>query len=403
MNFDKKNNIYKTIMVIVVTALVTFLTASVVFYNYYIKTDKGNIKALSKYISISDSTTTLEKKIEILKRYLENTYMGELDEEKMIEGALKGYVQGLGDEYTEYLTKEDLEDLMVSVNGNYVGIGIYMTKNNSGEILVLLPIEGSPAEKVGIQTGDIIKKIDGKECSNLDLTEVSNMVKGEEGTTVNLEIVREEETMSFDIVRAKVELKYIDSKVLDNNIGYIQMLSFEEGCTEKLKEEINKLKEQNITSLILDLRDNGGGLVTEAVKVSEIFVPFGKTVLRTYDKENKEVITKSAAMTNEDIKLVLLVNENSASATEIFTAAIQDNKLGTVIGTKTFGKGVMQEIKPLEIGGAIKITIEEFKTPNGEKIHKVGITPDIEVENKNEDLEKKIDAQLDTAIDYLSK
>lgn len=403
MNFDKKNNIYKTIMVIVVTALVTFLTASVVFYNYYIKTDKGNIKALSKYISISDSTTTLEKKIEILKRYLENTYMGELDEDKMVEGALKGYVQGLGDEYTEYLTKEDLEDLMVSVNGNYVGIGIYMTKNNSGEILVLLPIEGSPAEKVGIQTGDIIKKIDGKECSNLELTEVSNMVKGEEGTTVNLEIVREEETMSFDIVRAKVELKYIDSKVLDNNIGYIQMLSFEEGCTEKLKEEINKLKEQNITSLILDLRDNGGGLVTEAVKVSEIFVPFGKTVLRTYDKENKEVITKSAATTNEDIKLVLLVNENSASATEIFTAAIQDNKLGTVIGTKTFGKGVMQEIKPLEIGGAIKITIEEFKTPNGEKIHKVGITPDIEVENKNEDLEKKIDAQLDTAIDYLSK
>lgn len=403
MNFDKKNNIYKTIMVIVVTALITFLTASVVFYNYYIKTDKGNIKALSKYISISDSTTTLEKKVEILKRYLENTYMGELDEDKMVEGALKGYVQGLGDEYTEYLTKEDLEDLMVSVNGNYVGIGIYMTKNNSGEILVLLPIEGSPAEKAGIQTGDIIKKIDGKECSNLDLTEVSNMVKGEEGTTVNLEIVREEETMSFDIVRAKVELKYIDSKVLDNNIGYIQMLSFEEGCEEKLKEEIKKLKEQNVTSLILDLRDNGGGLVTEAVKVSEIFVPFGKTVLRTYDKENKEVITKSAAMTNEDIKLVLLVNENSASATEIFTAAIQDNKLGTVIGTKTFGKGVMQEIKPLEIGGAIKITIEEFKTPNGEKIHKVGITPDIEVENKNEDLEKKIDAQLDTAIDYLSK
>lgn len=170
MNFDKKNNIYKTIMVIVVTALITFLTASVVFYNYYIKTDKGNIKALSKYISISDSTTTLEKKIEILKRYLENTYMGELDEDKMVEGALKGYVQGLGDEYTEYLTKEDLEDLMVSVNGNYVGIGIYMTKNNSGEILVLLPIEGSPAEKAGIQTGDIIKKIDGKECSNLDLS-----------------------------------------------------------------------------------------------------------------------------------------------------------------------------------------------------------------------------------------
>lgn len=403
MNFDKKNKIYKTIMIIVVTALVTFLTASVGFYNYYIKTDKGNIKALSKYISISDSTTILEKKIEILKRYLENTYMGELDEEKMTEGALKGYVQGIGDKYTEYLTKEDLEDLMVSVNGNYVGIGIYMTKNNDGDTVVLLPIEGSPAEKAGIQTGDIIKKIDGNDCSNLELTEVSNMVKGEEGTTVKLEILREDETISFEIVRAKVELKYIDSKVLDNNIGYIQMLSFEEGCAEKLKDEINKLKEQNITSLILDLRDNGGGLVTEAIKVSEIFVPFGKTVLRTYNKENQESITKSAAVTNEDIKLVLLVNKNSASATELFAAAIQDNELGTIIGTKTFGKGVMQEIKPLEIGGAIKITIEEFKTPNGEKIHKVGITPDIEVENNSEDLENKIDTQLNTAIDYLSK
>ena len=163
MNFDKKNNIYKIIMIIVVTALVTFLLSSVIFYNYYMKTDGGNITALSKYINISNSTTTLEQKIEILKKYLEKEYIGELDEEKMVESALKGYVEGIGDKYTEYLTPDELEDLMTSVNGNYVGIGIYMTQDKEGNIVVLLPIEGSPAAEKGLKTGDIINKINGEE------------------------------------------------------------------------------------------------------------------------------------------------------------------------------------------------------------------------------------------------
>ena len=398
MNFDKKNNIYRIIMVVVVTALVTFLISSVIFYNYYLKTSNGNIQALSKYINISDSTTTLEKKVEILKRYLESEYMGDLNEEKMIQGALKGYVEGLGDKYTEYLTEDDLEDLMVNVNGNYVGIGIYMSKNTEGDIIVLLPIEGSPAEEIGIEEGDIITKIDGVECKGMELADVANMVKGEEGTKVNLELKREDKTINVEVVRRKVELKYIDSKVLDDKIGYIQMISFEEGCADKIKDEIKKLKEQNIDSIILDLRDNGGGLVTEAVSLSEIFVPMGKTILKSYDKDGKETVTKSTALSTENIKLVILVNEGSASATEIFAATMKDNNLATIVGTKTFGKGVMQEVQPLAIGGALKITIEEFKTPNGEKIHEVGIEPDIEVKNDGEE-----DSQLQAAIDYLKK
>ena len=405
MNFDKKNNIYKISMIIIVTVLVTFLITSVIFYNYYIKTNTGNIDALTKYITISDSTKSLEKKIEILKRYLENEYMGELDEEAMTESALKGYVAGLGDEYTEYLTEDELEELMVSVNGNYVGIGIYMTQNEDDEIVVLLPIEGSPAEAAGLQTGDIIKKVDGIECKGLELTEVSNMVKGEEGTTVNLEIEREEYIFSVDIERRTVELKYIDSEVLEDNIGYIQMISFDEGCSSKFKEELEKLKAQNIKSLIIDLRDNGGGLVTEAIATSEIFVPLGNTILKSYDKDGNETATKSSNINTEKIKIVVLVNENSASATEIFTAAMQDNEVGTIIGTKTFGKGVMQEVQPLKIGGALKITIEEFKTPKGNKIHEVGITPDIEVDNEKDQFITSIeeDKQLQTAIEYLSK
>ena len=158
MSFDKKNNIYKITMAIIFTVIVTFLVTSVIFYNYYMKTNTGNIELLTNYLSISDSTNELEKKVEILKRYLESEYMGELDEEEMVETALKGYVAGLGDKYTEYLTAEELEELMVSVNGNYVGIGIYMTQDTDGEIVVLLPIEGSPAEEANLQTGDIIKR-----------------------------------------------------------------------------------------------------------------------------------------------------------------------------------------------------------------------------------------------------
>ena len=401
MNFDKKNNIYKIIMVIIVTMLVTFLITSVVFYNYYMKTDNGNIEALTKYISVSDSTTVLEKKIEILKKYLEKDYIGELDEEKMLEAALKGYVAGLGDKYTEYLTNDELEDLMVSVNGNYVGIGIYMTKNDDGDILVLLPIEGSPAEEADLQTGDIIKKVDGKECNGLELTDVSNMVKGEEGTKVNLEILRDNKTFSIDVERRKVEIKYIESKVLDGNIGYIEMLGFEENCTAKFKEELEKLKKQNINSLIIDLRENGGGLVTEAISMSELFVPMGDVILKTYDKNNIETVTKSTNPSTEKMKIVVLVNENSASATEIFAAAIQDNEAGTIIGTTTYGKGIMQEVEPLAIGGALKVTIEEFRTPKGNKIHEVGITPDIEVENEKLTTEETQDKQLQTAINFL--
>lgn len=404
MNFDKKNNIYKITMSIIVTVITTFIVTSVLFYNYYMKTDTGNIELLTNYLSISKSTNELEKKVEILRRYLENEYMGEIDEEKMIDTALKGYVAGLGDKYTEYLTAEELEDLMVSINGNYVGIGIYMTINTDGEIIVLLPIEGSPAEEASLQTGDIIKKVNGVECTGLELEEVSNMVKGEEGTKVTLEILRDENSFIVEVERRTVEIKYIDSKVLEGNIGYIQMLGFEEGCTAKFKEELNKLKTKNIESLIIDLRDNGGGLVTETISMSELFVPMGNVILRTYDKDSKETVTKSTNPLTEKIKMVVLVNEESASATEIFAGAIQDNDVGTIIGTTTFGKGIMQEVEPLAIGGAIKITIEEFKTPNGNKIHEVGIKPDIEVENEEELVtEETEDKQLQAAIDFLKK
>lgn len=391
MNFEKKTSIYRIVMLVIVTAMITFLMTSIGFYNYYIKSEEGNIKLISNYVEFSEATGDLEGKIELVKKYLEQSYMGELDEESMVEGAIKGYVAGLGDEYTEYLTESEFEELMIDIEGNYVGIGVYITSIANNQTVILLPIAGSPAEEAGLKSGDIILEIEGEDCSLMDLDEVSNKIKGEEGTKVNLKILREEKTINFSIERRHVELQYITSKVLEDDIGYIQMLAFYENCTQDFKKELESLKEKNIKSLIIDLRDNGGGVVEDAIKMAELFVPKGNIIMKTYNKEGTEIIEKSQSTNTIDMDIILLVNENSASATEIFAAALQENNIAKIVGTTTLGKGVMQEVQPISIGGAMKITIEKFKTPKGNEINKIGITPDIEVKGEEEQLQKAID------------
>lgn len=391
MNFEKKTNVYRIVMLVIVTAMITFLVTSIGFYNYYVKSENGNIKLISNYIKFSESTQELTSKLELVKKYLEQSYMGELDEESMAEGAIKGYVEGLGDSYTEYLTESELEELMIDIEGDYVGIGVYITSTTNNQTVILLPIEGSPAEKAGLKSGDIILEIEGEDCSLLELDEVSNKIKGEKGTKVNLKILRGEKTIDFSIERKQVELKYITSEVLEKDIGYIQLLTFYENCTEDFKKELENLEEKNIKSLIIDLRDNGGGIVKDAIEMAELFVPKGNIIMKTYDKEGNETIEKSKSTKTLDMDIIILVNENSASATEIFTAALKENNIAKVIGTTTFGKGVMQEVQPISIGGAMKITVEKFKTPKGNEINEVGIAPDIEIEGTEEQLQKAID------------
>ncbi len=396
MDFEKKNNIYKTIMIIIVTALVTFLITAVVMDNYYFKTENGLTKRL-----LTTETNNIDTKIQLIREYLDNSYLGEItDEEKLSEYAVKGYVAGLGDEYTEYLTKEEYEELMVDVNGNYVGIGIYMTQDRYNNILVLLPIKGSPAEEAGIKTGDIITKVDGEDCASMDdLSLVANKVKGEEGTTVNLEILRGNEVLNKTIERKTVEINPIESEILENNIGYIQILSFDEGCSQKFENKLDELLQKNIKSLIIDLRDNGGGLVTEAVSISDLFIPKDKTIMIEIDKEKEEETkAKTDAKVQDNFNITILANENSASASEIFIGALKANGIAKVVGTKTFGKGVMQEIVPVSSGGALKLTIEEFRMPNGDVINKKGIEPDVLVEDNEE---TEVDEQLQKAIELL--
>ncbi len=400
MEDNNKSKVYKIIMLIIMTALVTFMITSIGMYNFYTKTPKGKQEIIQK-IEIPNSLEALDVKIQGINEYLDDYYIGEIDKEKMIESAVKGYVEGLQDAYTEYLTKDEYDELIVSVKGDYVGIGIYMTMDSNNNIVVLMPIEGSPAEKEGLETGDIILSINGESCSEMDLNIASTKIKGEENTTVDLEIQRGTDILNKTIERKTVEIADSRAEVLENNIGYIELTVFDEGCAENIERYLRDFQNKGIKSVILDLRNNTGGIVSEAIELSELFVGKGNVIMRSYDKKNQETVITSSKEKMGDFELVILVNEYSASATEIVSAALQDNKAATIVGTKTFGKGVMQEILPIfNKTAALKITIEEFKTPNGNKINKVGITPDVEVEL---DSTSNADTQLQKAIELLSK
>lgn len=396
MDFEKKNKVYKAVMLVIVTALITFLVTSIGMYNYVTKTDSGITKIVT-----SSEPTKLDTKIQVIKKYLEKYYLGDIaSDDELIESAIKGYVEGLEDDYTEYLTKEEYEELMTSVSGNYVGIGIYMTQDRYENIVVLLPIEGSPAEEAGLKTGDIINKINGEECRGKDLTLIANQIKGEEGTTVDLEILRENETFTKTIERRIVQVNKMKSEILESNIGYIKLASFDANCHEEFEEKVDDLVNKGAKSLIIDLRDNGGGIVDETTEITELFLPKDKTIMIEETKNDGEKITKSEKDAKYNLKIVILANENSASASEIFVGALKDNGIAKIVGTKTYGKGVMQEVVKLSTGGALKVTIEEFKTPNGDTINKKGIEPDIEIED---DTKTEVDEQLQRAIEECKK
>lgn len=397
MENNKANKVYKVVMLILITAIVTFMITSIGMYNYFVKTNQGRIAVVESIEKNGDDYSTLNAKLQIVKDYLKDNYIGELNLDKMIEGAIKGYVEGVGDDYTEYLSRDEYEELIVNVTGDFVGIGVYIYKDKDGNLIVLAPMENSPSEEAGIEAGDRILAIDGENCNEMDINVASSKIKGEAGSTVELEIQRGTETLKKTVTRRTVEISDSASKILEGNIGYIVLSTFDTDCSKKIEKYMEEFQSKGINSVILDLRNNTGGVVEEAVKISELFIDKGNTVLRSYNKTEKETIIKSSSGKYKDINLVVLVNDYSASASEIVTAALRDNKAATIVGIKTYGKGVMQEIQPL-FDGAIKITIEEFKTPNGDKINKVGIKPDVEIEidkDSNEDL------QLQKAIEIL--
>lgn len=397
MNSDKLKRIYRTIMLIIVVALVTFVITSTFLYN---KLGTG-----SNFLntSISGVNSELIKKIYTVKSILDNKYVSAINEEDLINSAIKGYVSGVGDPYTEYFTKEEMEEFYTDIEGNYVGIGIYMVQNTeTNTVVVLYPIEGSPAEKAGLQSGDIIKKVDGIEFTSEDFDEISKSIKGEEGTKVTLEIERDGKTLTFEIERKRIELYPIESELLENNIGYINITSFDSDCAKEFKETYENLAKANITSLIIDLRNNGGGIVEETLQIADYILDKNQVMLITKDKDGDEKIEKSTKKPIINVPIVVLTNGNSASASEILAGALKDNNKATIVGEKTFGKGVIQELLTLNDGSGIKVTVEEYYTPNRNKINGIGITPDVEISSsQNVIVEMEQDTQLQEAIKIL--
>lgn len=402
----KRQRIYKTIMLVALTAFLTVILTTMYIANKYdLGTKDSTISSL-----LNTSTTEsddLTKSLKYIEDVLDKYYLNDIDKEKAIDGAIEGYVAALDDPYTEYVPKEEMEEYTENLMGNYVGIGIYMVKNTEKNTIdVLAPIKYSPAEEAGILPGDTILSVDGVEYTGDDMTAAANNIKGKEGTVVKLEILRDQEKMTFEITRRKINTNPVVSEKLENNIGYLEVSSFDEGTADDFKTKYEDLKNQGITSLIIDLRNNGGGLVEEALQIADYIVPKGKELLITVDKDGKEEIRKAEEDVLIDMPIVVLVNENSASSSEILAGALKDTEEATIVGTTTYGKGVIQQFLSLRNGAGLKVTVEEYYTPNRTKIHGVGIEPDEKVELpetvKNPFYpEKDEDTQLQKAIEIL--
>lgn len=403
MESKSAQRIYKTIMLIIIVIITTSLITAFSTYQYL----RNNVLAIRK--GNNTSFEGLEYTLSQFRTELENKYIGEINDEKLIDGALKGYVNALGDPYTTYYTKEEMKEIMEETNGNFVGIGIYMTENiKENVIMVIKPIENSPAEKAGILPGDIITKINDVEYTGDKLEEASNKIRGEEGTKVKLEIYRNGETKEFEITRKKVVISHITTKVLEDNIGYIAISDFDGDCANEFKTKYKELEKKGITKLIIDIRNNGGGIVDKSLEIANTMIEKGSTLLITKDKKNNEDITKATENPIINMPVVVLTNEYSASASEILAGALKDNNKATLVGTKTYGKGIIQELNKLSDGSGLKVTVSEYYTPNHTAINKIGITPDVEVElsdeaKKQSNLEEKDDNQLQKAIEILKK
>lgn len=404
----KRQRFYKIVMLVVLTAFLTFIFTTIYITKKYNLSD-GDQTISSLFSASSSSDDKLTKSLKNIKSILKKYYLNDIDEDKAIDGAIEGYVSSLGDQYTEYIPKDEMEDYTQNLMGNYVGIGIYMSQNTKDNtIVVLTPIKYSPAEEAGILPGDIIKKINDVEYTGENMTAAANNIKGAEGTKVKLEIQRGQEIKTFEITRKKITTNPVIAEKLDNNIGYLEVTSFDENTAENFKSKYEELKAQEIDSLIIDLRNNGGGLVEEALKIADYIVPKGKELLVTVDKDGKEKVEKSKEDVLIDMPIVVLVNKNSASSSEILAGALKDLNEATIVGTTTYGKGVIQQFLTLRDGSGLKVTVEEYYTPNRTKINGVGIEPNEKIELPETitnplTVERKDDTQLQKAIELLKK
>lgn len=332
-------------------------------------------------------------KLVALENIVEEDYYQDVDQEKLILGAEKGLIQSLGDPYSEYYTKEEFNLLKEQTQGSFVGIGIYMSGNDEDNVVVKSVIKDYPAEKSGLKSGDIILKVDGEEAKYSQSSLAASKIKGKAGTSVVLTIKRGDKQFDVTVKREEIVVASVKSEVKDDNIGYVQITSFDKNTYKEFKQAVSSLQKKNVKSLIIDLRDNPGGLLDVCVDIADYLLGEG-TIVYTKDNNGDTQYYKSDEK-KVDLPIVVLINENSASASEILTAAIVDNKAGIAVGTTSYGKGLVQSVREFNDGTGYKLTTAQYYTPNGNYINKQGIKPNI--------VEKNKEKQLDRAIEYIKK
>lgn len=385
---NKRKWVIWTAVILVITNILAFSIGnrvSLSLTNGNVEISKANWDEVMKF-----------QKLFLVRNQLYKYYDGKIDDSALVNGAIKGMTNALNDPYTVFMDENEAKTFNTQLQGQeYVGVGIQV-ENRDNKVTVNAVFDGSPAEKAGIKVNDSIVKVNGADIVGTELNKAVSMMKGKEGTNVTLTIARAGKG-NFDVVakREKVAYNTVTGEMISNNIGYIDISMFDENTGENFDKKINELKAAGMKGLILDLRDNGGGVLDDCLKVASNFIDKGKTVVYTVDKNNKKQIYKSEGGSTVGIPLVVLTNGNTASASEIFSGAIKDYKAGTLIGEKTFGKGVVQTTFNTGNNTQLKITISKWYTPLNENINHSGFQPDIEVKYPQDLLNKPYDRSTD--------
>lgn len=379
-------NLIEVIVIIIMTSLVVSVSTGIIVYKNYYKIDK------------TSSNKDYLKELEYAYNNILNSYVEKVDEKELTNAAIKGMYNYLGDPYTSYLDKDSTDNLMDRLKGEYKGIGVEITTNESGTV-VMTVFENSPAEEAGIMVGDIITKVKGVDVNGKTTSEVSNMIKSTNGN-VEIEVNRGGITKTLTLKVSTVRIKTVIKNKYDKT-GYLRIETFSNTTYKQFKENLETLEKDGIENLIVDVRNNGGGFLNSAVEIAELFVEKGKPIYGLQTKDKKEMY-KDTTKEKRDYKVMVLINGGSASASEVLAAALKESYGATLLGTKSYGKGTVQDTSELESGGMIKYTTAYWLTPKGVTINEKGLTPDIEVTGSFKDgMTLENDVELQTAINNL--